>query len=137
MNVRQRVTSLVATCAISMAFAATAAAEGREFDVYGGRGGATWDWQDRYSIVNLRVVAWDQACNAEGIYAYVRIHDSHGTNDIGRVDDKGGCQGGHEERNGMTWDNTRGRIDGITVFLCRDNDGSDECVGEYYENPLP
>jgi hypothetical protein len=123
------------TVAICLVWTGTALAAGGEQDIYGGRGGAMWDWSGRYNLVNLRTVAWDQACNAEGIYAFARVHDFQGYTDIGGVSDD--CSGGHSERNGMSWYNSRGRIEGVTSFVCRDKDGSDECVGQYYGNPNP
>lgn len=126
--------SMLAAAGVTLSTAASAFAAGAETDIYGGRGGGTWDWDGAFKIVNLRTVAWDQMCNAEGIYAFVQIHDWAGTTEVGRVEDEGGCSGGHEEHNGY-WENTRGRIEGVTVKLCRDSDGDDECVGTYYDNP--
>jgi hypothetical protein len=136
-KIRTTMTALGVAAAVMVMSTGTAFAAGTEYDIYGGRGGATWDWFSRYEIRNLRTVAWDRMCNAEGIYAYVIVHDFQGTRKIGGVEDSGGCNGGHQERNGMSWYNSRARIEGITIRLCRDTNWSDECVGAYIANPWP
>lgn len=133
---RKPIAVLGTTVALSFAWTGTALAwdAGGEFDIFGGRGGAMWDWDSPYKIVNLRTVAWDRSCNAEGIYAYAIVHDQDEDENIGHVYDN--CEGGHNELNGMYYDNLRGPIIGVTAQVCRDVDGPDECNGQYYENPL-
>ncbi|HEX8867327.1 MAG TPA: hypothetical protein VF821_16840 [Lentzea sp.] len=107
------------------------AAGGDWLQLPGGKGKISWQWSsNRANLDNVYKTAWDTQCNDQGIYTYIKVTNELSYSKEGpRVNDS--CSGGETTVGPSNWRDVA-NIRRVTVVVCRDNAGWDECTSRDY-----